>query len=83
MKEVTREQVINRIAEAGIVGMGGAGFPTAVKIQPKDPVDTLLINAAECEPYLNCDNRIMNRAHAGISDGRKAAGVCLRRGKTP
>lgn len=59
LKEVTREQVINRIAEAGIVGMGGAGFPTAVKIQPKDPVDTLLINAAECEPYLNCDNRIM------------------------
>ena len=46
LKEVTREQVINRIAEAGIVGMGGAGFPTAVKIQPKDPVDTLLINAA-------------------------------------
>ncbi len=55
----TKEQIIARIAEAGIVGMGGAGFPTAVKIQPKDPVDTLIINAAECEPYLNCDNRIM------------------------
>lgn len=54
-----RQEIIDRIAQAGIVGMGGAGFPTAVKIQPKDPVDSLLINAAECEPYLNCDNRIM------------------------
>ena len=55
----TREQIVERVAEAGIVGMGGAGFPTAVKIQPKDAVDCLIINAAECEPYLNCDNRLM------------------------
>ena len=55
----TPAQIIERVAEAGIVGMGGAGFPTAVKLQPKDYVDTLIINAAECEPYLNCDNRLM------------------------
>ncbi len=55
----TREQIVERVAEAGIVGMGGAGFPTAVKIQPQDAVDCLIINAAECEPYLNCDNRLM------------------------
>lgn len=55
----TKEQIVERIADAGIVGMGGAGFPTAVKVQPQDPVDTLIINAAECEPYLNCDNRLM------------------------
>lgn len=48
-----------RIAEAGIVGMGGAGFPTAVKLSPKTPVDTLIVNAAECEPYLTCDYRLM------------------------
>ncbi|MCX4286023.1 MAG: hypothetical protein OSJ68_01805, partial [Clostridia bacterium] len=42
----TREQIVERVAEAGIVGMGGAGFPTAVKIQPKDAVDCLIINAA-------------------------------------
>lgn len=48
-----------RIREAGIVGMGGAGFPTEVKLSPKTPVDTLVINAAECEPYLTCDYRLM------------------------
>jgi len=48
-----------RIREAGIVGMGGAGFPTEVKLSPRTPVDTLVINAAECEPYLTCDYRLM------------------------
>lgn len=51
--------IVGRIAEAGIVGMGGAGFPTHVKLKPANPVDTLIINAAECEPYLNCDYRLM------------------------
>ncbi|MCH5153124.1 MAG: electron transport complex subunit RsxC [Clostridiales bacterium] len=59
LSDPTAEQIVQRVADAGIVGMGGAGFPTAVKLQPKDPVDTLIINAAECEPYLNCDNRLM------------------------
>lgn len=57
--EKTKEAIISRIAEAGIVGMGGAGFPTSVKLAPKTPVDTLIINAAECEPYLTCDYRLM------------------------
>ena len=48
-----------RIREAGIVGMGGAGFPTEVKLSPRTPVDVLVINAAECEPYLTCDYRLM------------------------
>lgn len=65
----TAEQIIERVAEAGIVGMGGAGFPTAVKIQPKDPVDSLVINAAECEPYLNCDNRLMIERAEGFIAG--------------
>ncbi|MCH5156410.1 MAG: electron transport complex subunit RsxC [Clostridiales bacterium] len=59
LSDPTPEQIVQRVADAGIVGMGGAGFPTAVKLQPKDPVDSLIINAAECEPYLNCDNRLM------------------------
>ena len=59
LRDPTPKQIVDRVAEAGIVGMGGAGFPTAVKLQPQDPVDTLIINAAECEPYLNCDNRLM------------------------
>lgn len=55
------EQLISIIREAGITGMGGASFPTHVKIQSalKDNVDTLIINAAECEPYLSVDNRVM------------------------
>ena len=59
LKEKTKETIIARIAEAGIVGMGGAGFPTFIKLSPKTPVDTLIINAAECEPYLTCDYRLM------------------------
>jgi len=47
------------IRDAGIVGMGGAGFPTHVKVAPTKPVDTVIINGAECEPYLTCDHRLM------------------------
>ena len=48
-----------RIKDAGIVGLGGASFPTAVKTNPKGQVDTLILNGAECEPYLTCDYRLM------------------------
>lgn len=51
--------IVERIREAGLVGLGGAGFPTYVKITPKEPIDVLLINGAECEPYLTCDYRVM------------------------
>jgi len=55
------EQICDAVREAGIVGMGGAGFPTSIKIQPdpKNPKETLLINACECEPYITCDYRVM------------------------
>lgn len=54
-------ELLNRIREAGVVGAGGAGFPTCVKLSPpKDKViDTVIVNGAECEPYLNGDNRLM------------------------
>ena len=54
-----RQSLIDAIEMSGIVGLGGAGFPTDIKIQPKnlDDIDTLLINGAECEPYLTTDNR--------------------------
>ncbi len=54
-----KDSVIKRVAEAGIVGMGGATFPTHVKLSPNKPVDTLIINAAECEPYITCDYRLL------------------------
>ncbi|MBO5327735.1 MAG: electron transport complex subunit RsxC [Clostridia bacterium] len=59
LENPTPEQIKERIKEAGIVGLGGAGFPTAVKGAPKTPVDTLILNGAECEPYLTCDHRLM------------------------
>jgi electron transport complex protein RnfC len=57
----TPEQICDAVREAGIVGMGGAGFPTSVKIQPdpKGPRQALLINGCECEPYITCDYRVM------------------------
>lgn len=53
------EEIKTRIRDCGIVGLGGAGFPTAVKVAPKTPVDILVVNGAECEPYLTCDHRLM------------------------
>ena len=55
------KNLIDIIAKSGIVGAGGAGFPTHVKLSPKEPekIDYLIINAAECEPYLTSDYRLM------------------------
>ncbi len=73
------EEIKTRIKEAGIVGLGGAGFPTAVKASPKTPVDTLILNGAECEPYLTCDHRLMLEKSEEIARGAryiaKALGV--------
>lgn len=54
-----RAQIIERVRYCGIVGMGGAGFPTEVKLDHKTSVDTFIVNGAECEPYITCDHRIM------------------------
>jgi len=56
---LSKEEILNIIKESGIVGLGGAMFPTHVKLQPPKPVDILIINGCECEPYLTCDYRIM------------------------
>jgi electron transport complex protein RnfC len=57
----SKEELVNAVRESGIVGLGGAGFPTAVKLSPKNlsEIDTLIINGAECEPYITSDNRTM------------------------
>ena len=59
LAERTPGAVLARIAEAGIVGMGGAGFPTAAKLNVNGRADILVVNGAECEPYITCDERIM------------------------
>ncbi len=69
--ECTKEQAIARIKEAGIVGMGGASFPAHVKLNPPADkiIDYVLVNAAECEPYLTCDERTMLESPKKLIDG--------------
>ncbi len=61
LDDLTPEEIRKRIREAGVVGMGGAGFPTYVKLSPKEPekIEYVLVNGAECEPYLTSDYRCM------------------------
>ncbi|MDY5730489.1 MAG: electron transport complex subunit RsxC [Eubacteriales bacterium] len=63
------EEFLNKIRHAGIVGLGGAAFPTHVKLNPNAKVDTLIINAAECEPYLSTDNRLLLEHLDTVLDG--------------
>jgi len=58
-ERASREELLDIVKKAGIVGLGGAMFPTHVKLAPPKPVDTLIINGAECEPYLTIDHRVM------------------------
>lgn len=65
LSELTKEEIIEAVKAGGVVGMGGAGFPTHVKLSPKnaDEIDTIIVNASECEPYLTSDyRRIMDEA---------------------
>ena len=67
----TKDEALKRIKEAGIVGMGGASFPSHVKLNPPADkiIDYVLINAAECEPYLTCDERTMLETPGKLIDG--------------
>ncbi len=58
---LSREEIIARVQRAGIVGLGGAGFPTYIKLQPpaEKPIHTVIANGAECEPYITADTRLM------------------------
>ncbi|NDW14818.1 electron transport complex subunit RsxC [Alteromonas genovensis] len=61
--EVNKNELINHICQAGISGMGGAGFPTHIKTSTSKPVEFLVLNGIECEPYITSDDRLM-REHA-------------------
>ncbi|MBQ7348424.1 MAG: RnfABCDGE type electron transport complex subunit C [Clostridia bacterium] len=77
MPGFTQKDIVERIRLAGIVGLGGAGFPTAVKLSPKTQLDTLIINGAECEPYLNCDYRLMLERAEDVYKGIKYTAMAL------
>ncbi len=69
--ELSDDEILERIQEAGIVGMGGAAFPTHVKLSPPEDktIDTLIINGAECEPYLTADFRLMLEEPEAVVEG--------------
>ena len=71
--ELTKDQLLAIVTEMGIVGMGGATFPTHIKLNPPEwkKADHLIINAAECEPYLTCDDRLMREYGEGVIEGLK------------
>ena len=73
INSLSKEEILNRIKEAGVVGMGGAGFPTHVKISPKEPekIEFIIANCAECEPYLTADYRRMMETPEELVEGMK------------
>ena len=70
---LSKEEIIERVKEAGVVGMGGAGFPTFIKLSPKEPekIDYVIANCAECEPYLTSDYRRMLEEPEKLVEGMK------------
>lgn len=86
IREISREEILAGIRDGGLTGMGGAGFPAYKKYETDKDIDTLLINGAECEPYLTCDYRLMlEEGYALVNGARlllKASGaeracICL------
>ena len=72
LEELTPDEIVEIVKEAGIVGMGGAGFPTSVKLKPAKPVDTILLNGCECEPLLTADHRVLLEYADDVIYGLKA-----------
>ena len=70
---LSNEEIVNLIKEAGVVGMGGAGFPTHVKLSPKEPdkIEYIIANCAECEPYLTSDYRRMIEEPEKLVEGMR------------
>ncbi|PIE56219.1 MAG: electron transport complex subunit RsxC [Desulfobulbus propionicus] len=70
-RELSPLELKDKVHEAGIIGIGGAGFPSHVKLSPPPdkPIDTLLLNGAECEPYITADYRQMMERPEGIIEG--------------
>jgi len=77
---LSEHDIRQKIREAGIVGLGGAGFPSFIKLNPgvHHHVETLIINGVECEPYITCDDMIMRERAEGILDGIEIMQYALR-----
>ena len=71
LEKLSNHEIIEKIADAGIAGMGGAGFPTHIKVNSKPEIKFLIINGAECEPYITADDLLMMEQSDAIADGIK------------
>lgn len=87
IKALTKDDMTQIIKDCSLVGLGGSSFPTYIKFQVKDPIDTILVNGIECEPYLSSDHRLMmefpDRIMRGIgyamqAFGAKKAYICIK-----
>lgn len=78
-RDLERSELRNLIRESGIVGLGGAAFPTAPKLTPGSgrPIDTLILNGAECEPYISCDQMLMRESPGEILLGMRILRACV------
>ena len=80
LSKYSQDEILDSITQCGIVGMGGAGFPTNIKVAPNEkmPKHTMIVNACECEPYITCDYRVMmewtKQFVAGVKLIKKASG---------
>ncbi|KNF09471.1 electron transport complex protein, subunit C [Gottschalkia purinilytica] len=74
LSSLSKEEIIEIVKEAGITGLGGASFPTHVKLSPplEKKIDTVILNGAECEPYLTADHRLMLEQPENVIYGLKA-----------
>lgn len=86
IRGISREKILTGLRDGGLTGMGGAGFPTHKKYETTQPIDALLINGAECEPFLTCDYRLMLEQGPALVNGvrlllkgagAKEAHICL------
>ena len=70
-KTLSGQEILDKVKAAGIVGMGGAGFPTHVKLTVKEPekINYIIANGAECEPFITCDDQLMRTCSAEIVEG--------------
>jgi electron transport complex protein RnfC len=69
LSSYTKEMIISKMEDGGLTGLGGAGFPTHIKYETKEDINYILINAAECEPYLTCDHMLMLEHGYAIING--------------
>lgn len=66
---LSKEEIVEKMQQAGLVGMGGATFPVHIKYSPAKPIDTVIVNGAECEPYVTCDDNLLRLKPLNIIKG--------------